>query len=146
VANTTDESPLRLAGFERDKAYSNPYIAEYTSGKYLLPPANAPPDFPNLLRTAWAYKENFSETSSSDGQNYLESDSRLYYDFTALTGGNGATITTGNLGLEDYSTGSVTGVPLSSPKVKNAIINSTTVAGLNAATTSSIDTESDGSA
>src|SRR5690606_31101958 len=34
VANTTDESPIKLGGFVRDRFYSNPYIAEYTSDKY----------------------------------------------------------------------------------------------------------------
>lgn len=122
VFNGVTESPLRLAGFARDKAYSNPYIAEYSSNKFLLPPANGPPEFPSLLRTAWFFDEQFEASSASVGQTLLQQEARVFYDFTQFTDDDGDPVQNGSPGLVDYSGNGYTATIVGTPTVEDLTI------------------------
>jgi hypothetical protein len=143
TANTTDET-IRMAGFERDQEYSNPYIAEHTSLKYLLPPANGPPEFPELLRTPFVFEELFATGGTFAGETFLTASARLFYDFTGLTGTDGTGISNGNAGLEDLSPNANTATIIGTPTVEDLVVGAATVKALGDLSDEGVSTNSDG--
>lgn len=96
--------------------------------------------------TAFIYDESFSQANKSAGQDYLEQNALIFYDFTQLTGTDGSSVSNGNAGLEDYGPNAHTATILGTPTVEELNIGTHSgVKSLGVTGTSAISTGHDGS-
>lgn len=129
VAYTGTSDDFFISNFPRDTmVWLKIMEKESTGSLYYNNQAN--------VDSAWTsaiYDSLFTEGVSL-GQDYLEASAEVYYDFTALTGGDGATISNGNAGLVDAGPGTYTGVIINTPLVQETSIGGNTVATMEANT------------
>lgn len=85
-----------------------------------------------------------NESGKTSGQALIRDGAHLFYDFTKLTGANGASISNGNAGLVDESGNGHTGTIVGAPVIRDVTINSETIKTLHDESTNAVNTNMTG--